>query len=209
MVKYSTILSALGMLAVVSASSILNSPAVRVALKRERRCHITTPGDGISDDCSVCCMLCGYCVDCFGNPGAVPCTTEAACHEWHEMSVQRMTDLCPTFQVDGGTNGFPVYGPDAVVCGKGPGGATRVENTEALHLSMANALFGGDDSDRDCKAWCVWDVRNADSTFRWNHAKKCWKFKENVQQCTDANSEEVDYAVVRQSELCPPPAPAP
>jgi len=113
-------------------------------------------------------------------------------------STDNIAVLCPNVAGTVGVGGQPDYTSDAEMCG---GNKNKAKHGAALLGSMSNGLFGGSNSERDCKAWCLFDVRNGNHHFRWNNNKECWKHKTN-RACTDSDTGERDFATDRQIDLC-------
>jgi len=97
---------------------------------------------------------------------------------------------------------------NAKVCNNGANFDSEIQTLE-LRASIQNGLFGGGDgTDRDCTAFCVFGTRaNHDddeqpSHFRWSRMSQCWS-KQQGADCFGATGSEVTYAMQRRSELCP------
>lgn len=123
----------------------------------------------------------------------------SACTPLLEMSDEVMQELCPDYNINGGSNGVPIYGPNAVMCSS----KQQSKYGSRLLLSMANGLFGGRTDGSDCTSYCLWDVFNSKKYYRWDNGKQCWRFKQGWSTCAGSTQDERQYAIDRQSGLCP------
>ena len=128
----------------------------------------------------------------------MPCTQVR-----NELTLDFMDGLCgheePCNPIDGTciSNTGANRGPTAVGCDP--------EDTHSVLLSLANGLFGGNSgNERNCGAHCLFDyITPFNTAYKWDSMSMCWSRKKgNTDKCGGAT--ERDYAVGRQSSLCPP-----
>eukprot|EP00040_Diaphanoeca_grandis_P035066 m.219500 g.219500 ORF g.219500 m.219500 type:complete len:544 (+) comp33293_c4_seq9:361-1992(+) len=97
--------------------------------------------------------------------------------------------------------GQPRRGHVATICG---GAKLKAKHGEALWDSLGVGMYGSRDSStgtKDCKAWCVFDIRDDNHYFRWDDKKQCYKYKSG-RNCKDSDAEERDYADEVRDNIC-------
>lgn len=87
----------------------------------------------------------------------------------------------------------------ASVCDRDTDNITQTE----LLLSLRNGMFGGGEgTERDCNAFCVFNIiGKKDSHFRWSRLSRCWR-KFAGHSCHGASPSERLYAEKRKSSTC-------
>eukprot|EP00040_Diaphanoeca_grandis_P023870 m.130408 g.130408 ORF g.130408 m.130408 type:complete len:277 (+) comp29475_c0_seq1:229-1059(+) len=98
------------------------------------------------------------------------------------------------------------YGPDAVACDP--------TLTPYVQDAIANGMFGLKNyfqpTDRDCSAWCLWDLSSPNKGaykrhFRWKNSAQCWE-KKNGHKCTGNQDGEQANALAHFDVQCQEPA---
>lgn len=126
-----------------------------------------------------------------GQP-CIPIRTNWGTHEMnqfcsHDQSCQGAHTCVSSSQAN--------RGPSAVGC--------DAVDTFDIQLSLGNGMFGGGDGlDRDCSAWCLFDLRSETSHFQWR-PKGCWA---RVQGTVCGAAAEHAYITQRRTQFCPAPA---
>merc|ERR1712056_63999 len=75
---------------------------------------------------------------------------------------------------------------------------------DSVMVALANGMFGGSSENRNCGAWCLYDVDfTAGKAWKWNDQQKQWE-NNDCYYChcwNDATAPEREYAAQRSNEL--------